>query len=371
MRDPQAVLPFRVLNGVPGYINLLDALNAWQLVKELRAVLGLPAAASFKHVSPAGAAVAVPLSDSLRRAYFLEKAELSPLAAAYARARGADSISSFGDMAALSDVVDVPTANLLRQEVSDGVIAPGYAPEALAILKGKKQGSYLILAIDPEFAPPTTEQRDLFGVTLEQRRNDTLPDASLLKNVVTQAKDLPPEAVRDLLVATIAVKYTQSNSVCLAYDGQVIGLGAGQQSRVHCTRLAAAKADFWYLRQHPSVLALPFRPGLSRPEKNNAVDGFLQEELTPAEERAWVTAFTSPPQRLAHAEKRAWLDSLSGVSLSSDAFFPFRDSLDRAARSGVKYVVQTGGSARDDEVIQAANEYGMVMVFSGLRLFHH
>lgn len=364
-------LPFTVLNGSPGYINLLDALNAWQLVKELRDTLGLPAAASFKHVSPAGAAVGVPLDNALHQAYAIGKVELSPLATAYARARGGDSVSSFGDLAALSDVVDVPTAQLLRREVSDGVIAPGYEPDALQMLKRKKGGSYLVLQIDADYAPPMLERREVYGVTFEQRRNDRIPGPELLQEIVTDETDLSASAARDLLVATLAVKYTQSNSVCLARDGQVIGLGAGQQSRIHCTRLASDKADLWHLRQHPSVLGLALRPKLSRAERNNAIDRYLLEELTEAETEAWLQAFTSPPVRLTAEEKRQWLNTLQGVALSSDAYFPFRDNVDRASRSGVRYVVQAGGSNRDDEVIDAANEYGMVMAFANLRLFHH
>ena len=364
-------LPFTVLNGAPGYINLLDALNAWQLVKELRDTLELPAAASFKHVSPAGAAVAVPLSDTLHKAYAVGSVTLSPLATAYARARGGDSVSSFGDMAALSDVVDVPTARLLRREVSDGVIAPGYEPEALQMLQRKKGGSYVVLQVDPDYAPPLLERREVFGVTFEQRRNDRMPGPELLQEIVTAETELPFAAVRDLLVATLAVKYTQSNSVCLAADGQVIGLGAGQQSRIHCTRLAADKADLWHLRQHPSVLGLSLRPKLSRAERNNAIDRFLLEELTAAETEAWLRAFTAPPVRLTADEKREWLSTLQDVALSSDAYFPFRDNVDRASRSGVRFVAQAGGSNRDDEVIDAANEYGMVMAFANLRLFHH
>lgn len=364
-------LPFSVLNGAPGYINLLDALNAWQLVKELRETLEMPAAASFKHVSPAGAAVGVPLSDQLHQAYAVGKVALSPLATAYARARGGDSVSSFGDMAALSDVVDVPTAQLLRREVSDGVIAPGYEPEALKLLRRKKGGSYLVLQIDPDYAPPLLERREVFGITFEQRRNDRMPGPELLQEVVTDESELPPTAARDLLVATLAVKYTQSNSVCLALDGQVIGLGAGQQSRIYCTRLASDKADLWHLRQHPSVLGLALRPKLSRAERNNAIDRYLLEELTEAETEVWLQAFTAPPVRLTADEKRQWLSTLQNVALSSDAYFPFRDNVDRASRSGMRYAVQTGGSNRDDEVIAAANEYGMVMAFANLRLFHH
>ena len=364
-------LPFTVLNGAPGYINLLDALNAWQLVKELRDTLELPAAASFKHVSPAGAAVGVPLSEPLHRAYAVGKVALSPLATAYARARGGDSVSSFGDMAALSDVVDVPTAQLLRREVSDGVIAPGYEPEALEMLCRKKGGGYLVLQIDPDYAPPLLERREVFGITFEQRRNDRIPGRELFQEIVTAETELPDAAMRDLLVATLAVKYTQSNSVCLARDGQVIGLGAGQQSRIHCTRLAAAKADLWRLRQHPTVLGLALQPKLSRAERNNAIDRFLLDELTPAETQAWLQAFTAPPVRLTAEDKREWLDTLDDVALSSDAYFPFRDNVDRASRSGVRYVAQAGGSNRDDEVIQAADDYGMVMAFANLRLFHH
>ena len=364
-------LPITPLNGTPGYINLLDALNAWQLVRELRQAIGLPAAASFKHVSPAGAAVSVPLSPTLQQIYFVGNLELSPLATAYARARGADRISSFGDWAALSDIVDVPTAQLLRREVSDGVIAPGYEPAALEILRGKKGGGYRIIQIDPDYEPPQLTRRELFGLVLEQKRNDAIPSAADLTDIVTQNRTLPANAIRDLLVALIALKYTQSNSVCYAYDGQVIGMGAGQQSRIHCTRLAGSKADTWYLRQHPRVLSLPFRDKLPRPERDNAIDQFLLEELTPAEEANWQQNFSRPPVRLTRAEKRAWLDQLTGVSLGSDAFFPFRDSIDRAYQSGVSYVAQPGGSIRDDIVIEACDEYNMVMAQTNTRLFHH
>ena len=364
-------LPFRVLNGAPGYINLLDALNAWQLVRELRRAIGLSAAASFKHVSPAGAAVAVPVSDAVRRASFADDVELSPLATAYARARGADRLSSFGDFAALSDVVDVPTAALLKREVSDGVIAPGYEPAALELLRLKRGGTYCVLEIDAGWEPPETEAREVFGITFEQRRNAVVPAPEHLARVVTKNRTLPDEARRDLLLALVTLKYTQSNSVCFAVDGQAIGVGAGQQSRVHCTRLAGAKADRWWLRQHPAVLGLPFRPDLGRPERNNAIDLFLEEGLSPAEERAWLACFTSPPERLSAAERRRWLDGLQGVSFASDAFLPFRDNVDRAAQSGVRYVSQPGGSVRDDLVIEAADEYGMLMAMSGLRLFHH
>ena len=364
-------LPFRVLNGSPGYINMLDALNSWQLVKELREATDLPSAASFKHVSPAGAAVGVPISDTLRQAYFLDNIELSPLAAAYARARGADRLSSFGDWAALSDTVDVTTARLIGREVSDGVIAPGYDDEALKILKAKKDGKYNVVQIDGDFTPGKLESRDVFGVRYEQRRNDIKIDAGLLQKVVTANKDVPDSARRDLIVATIALKYTQSNSVCFAYDGQAIGLGAGQQSRIHCTRIAGEKADRWFLRQYPALLGLKWKKGLGRPERDNAIDLFLQPELTAAEEKYWVEAFAEVPTRLTAAEKRKWLDKLDGVSFSSDAFFPFRDCIDRAQLSGVKYVVQPGGSVRDDDTIGACDEYGMVMLFSGTRLFHH
>jgi AICAR transformylase/IMP cyclohydrolase PurH len=367
----QATMPIQMLSGQAGYINLLDALNAWQLVRELKQALGLPAAASFKHVSPAGAAVGVPLSDTLRHIYFTGDGELSPLAAAYARARGADRVSSFGDWIALSDTVDVATANLIRREVSDGVIAPAYEPEALAILQRKKKGSYRVVQIDPDFEPPMMETRQVFGVTFAQKRNDAVPTAADLSDIVTANANLPDAAKRDMLMALIALKYTQSNSVCYAYDGQIIGMGAGQQSRIHCTRLAGTKADTWFLRQHPRVLDLPFREKIGRTERDNAIDQYLLEALTPAEEAVWLQSFSTPPVRLDSAEKRAWLDQFSGVTLGSDAFFPFRDSIDRAKQSGVSYVVQPGGSIRDDIVIDACNEYGMVMALTGTRLFHH
>jgi AICAR transformylase/IMP cyclohydrolase PurH len=367
----EGALPFQVLNGRPGYINLLDAFNSWQLVRELKQALGLPAAASFKHVSPAGAAVAVPLSDTLKQAYFVGNVELSPLATAYMRARGADRISSFGDWAALSDVVDVPTAQLLKREVSDGVIAPGYEPEALEILRSKKGGGYRILQIDPDYEPDGIETRQVFGVVMAQQRNTAVPTANDLTNIVTAQNTLPEAAQRDLIVALIALKYTQSNSVCYTLDGQVIGMGAGQQSRIHCTRLAGTKADTWRLRQHPRVLALPFVAKIGRPNRDNAIDQFLLDELTPAEEAIWLENFTASPSRLSRAEKRDWLDQLSGVSLGSDAFFPFRDSIDRAQQSGVSYVAQPGGSIRDDLVIAACDEYGMAMALTETRLFHH
>ena len=364
-------LPLTPLNGSPSYINLMDGLNAWQLVRELKSALGLPAATSFKHVSPAGAAVAVDIDEDLSKSYFVANRELSPLAIAYARARGADRLASFGDWIALSDKVDVPTANLIRIEVSDGIIAPGYEPEALNILKKKKGGDYRILQIDPDYEPPALERKQIFGIELEQGRNDFVPDDAFFANAVTQNRSLPESARRDLTVATIALKYTQSNSVCLAYNGQVIGVGAGQQSRVHCVRLASSKADNWYLRLHPRVLNIQFARGLKRPDKINAIDIFLQEDVTPAELKTWQVNFRVLPEPLSTDEKRAWLNQLKGVVLSSDAFFPFRDNIDRAARSGVEYVMQTGGSIADEQVIAAADEYGMVMINSGVRLFHH
>jgi phosphoribosylaminoimidazolecarboxamide formyltransferase/IMP cyclohydrolase len=367
----QGELPLEVLSGSPGYINLLDALNGWQLVRELRAALGLPAAASFKHVSPAGAALGLPLSETERASCFVQDMELSPLAAAYARARGADRMSSFGDFVALSDPCDEATARLITREVSDGVVAPDYTPEALAILRAKREGAYRVLRIDPTYEPPPLERRQVFGVTLEQRRNDLRVGPELFQNVVSQRKDLPPEALRDLIVATITLKYTQSNSVCLAHGGQVTGVGAGQQSRVHCVRLAAHKSDLWFLRQHPRVLEFKFAKGLPRAERNNAIDVYFLEELTPAEQAAWEKAFRVVPPRLTREERRAWLDQVRGVALSSDAFFPFRDSLDRASQSGVSYVAEPGGSVNDAEVIAAADAYGMVLCFTGVRLFHH
>jgi phosphoribosylaminoimidazolecarboxamide formyltransferase/IMP cyclohydrolase len=361
-----------VLNGAPGYINILDALNSWQLVRELKASLDLPAAASFKHVSPAGAAVSVPLTDALKKSYFVDDMEeLSPLATAYARARGADRVSSFGDFIALSDVCDASTAKLINREVSDGVIAPGYDEDALEIFKSKRGGGYLVLKIDPNYEPPVVDRREVFGVTLEQKRNDIVIDKSALENTVTQRKDIPADAARDLIVSLITLKYTQSNSVCFALDGQTIGVGAGQQSRVHCTRLAGGKADLWWLRQHPTVLNLRFVEGISRAEKNNIIDLFLADDITAYEEGMVADSLQGGAQRMTKADKREWLKGLTGVSLGSDAFFPFRDSIDRAARSGVKYVAQAGGSNRDDVVIAAADEYGIAMVMNGIRLFHH
>jgi len=366
-------LPITVLNGSPGYINLLDALNSWQLVRELKSALNLPAAASFKHVSPAGVAVANPLLDVLKKTYFVDDLELSPLATAYARARGADRLCSFGDFIALSDTVDVPTAKLIAREVSDGVIAPTYEPAALEILKSKKQGKYAVIQIDPSYEPPTTETREVFGITFEQRRHDRLVTPSDFTNIVTTKKDLSAFAIRDLTLAWITLKYTQSNSVCFVADGQAIGIGAGQQSRIHCVRLAGQKADLWFLRQHPSVLDLPFKPGIKRPDRDNAIDQFLRDDVTPNEKADWgnIFAHAHAPRQLTLDEKHEWLSKLDSVTLGSDAFFPFRDSIDRAAASGVKYVLEPGGSTRDDAVIQAANEYGMTMIFSGVRLFHH
>ena len=364
-------LPIIVLSGSPGYINLLDALNSWQLVRELKTAINLPAAASFKHVSPSGAAVATPLSDVLKKIYFVDDIELSPLATAYARARGVDRMSSFGDWIALSETVDVPTARLISREVSDGVIAPAYEPEALDILKKKKQGKYSVVQIDPAYEPSALEIRDVFGITFEQHRHDRLVTPADFANIVTKHKELPESAILDMLIAWITLKYTQSNSVCYAVDGQVIGVGAGQQSRVHCTRLAGSKADLWRLRQHPYVLNLPFKPGIKRPDRDNAIDQFLQPDVTDAEKSNWENVFTELPNQLSATERRAWLNGMSDVVLGSDAFFPFRDSIDRAVRSGVKYVLQPGGSNRDEDVITACDEYGMTMVFSGVRLFHH
>jgi len=364
-------LPITVLGGSPGYINVLDALNAWQLVRELKQTVGLPAATSFKHVSPSGVAVAVALSDILKKIYFIDDMELSPLAIAYARARGVDRMSSFGDFIALSDTVDVPTAKLISREVSDGVIAPAYEPDALEILKKKKQGKYAVIQIDQAYEPQRTETRQVFGVSMEQRRNDRPVTRADFANIVTQCKDLPESAVRDMFIAWITLKFTQSNSVCYVADGQTIGVGAGQQSRVHCARLAGSKADLWWLRQHPSVLALPFKDGIKRPDRDNAIDQFLQPDVTDAEKKNWSNVFTHIPDQLTAKERRSWLDGLTDVVLGSDAFFPFRDSIDRAVKSGVKYVLQPGGSNRDEDVISTCDEYGMTMVFSGLRLFHH
>lgn len=369
--NPHGPLPFNVLNGAPGYINLLDALNSWQLVKELREALDTPAAASFKHLSPAGAAVAEPLNDDLKKAYFVQDMDLSPLAVAYARARGADRLSSYGDWAALSDTVDVATARLLRREVSDGVIAPGYRPEALEILKQKKGGGYPVLQIDPDYRPRDTERREVFGLTFEQQSNDLIAGPEILKNVVTRRKEISAEKARDMLVATITLKFTQSNSICFALQGQAIGVGAGQQNRLACTDIAAGKAEAWFLRQHPAVLGLEFRKGARRPEKINAIELYLRGNMTSEEQSAWRVSFRKAPPPFGEAPRREWLRRLEGVTLGSDAYIPFRDNIDRAARTGVEYVIQTGGSVQDDAVIAAADEYGMVMVNTGIRLFHH
>jgi phosphoribosylaminoimidazolecarboxamide formyltransferase/IMP cyclohydrolase len=367
----KGALPFRILNGAPGYINMLDALNSWQLVKELKQVLKLPAAASFKHVSPAGAAVGIPLSDTLKKAYFVDDMETSPLMAAYARARGADRVSSYGDFAALSDTVDVPTARLISREVSDGVIAPGYEKEALDILKAKKGGKYLVIEIDTGYAPEELETREVFGIQFEQKRNNALATADILKNVVTKKKEFTADAVRDLILATATIKYTQSNTIGFGVGGQAIGVGAGQQSRIHCTRLAAEKADRWFLRQHPTILGLKWRKGVARAERNNAIDLYLQARLNRFEKDNLEAAMEIVPPQLTGAQKRDWLSKLKGVSLSSDGMIPFRDTIDRAHESGVAYVVQPGGSIRDADVIKACDDYGMVMAFSGIRLFHH
>ena len=365
-------LPITVLNGKPGYINFLDAFNSWQLVKELKAALGLPAAASFKHVSPAGAAVGLPLSDTLKKIYWVDDLELSPLACAYARARGADRMSSFGDWIALSDVCDVPTAKLIAREVSDGIIAPGYEPEALEILKGKRKGTYNIVEIDAKYVPAPVEHKDVFGITFEQGRNELKIDENSLTNLVTENKNLPAEAKRDLVIALITLKYTQSNSVCYAKDGQTIGVGAGQQSRIHCTRLAGNKADIWHLRQHPKVLALDFMDTIARPNRDNAIDVYISDEYEDViGDDVWQNTFKTRPEPLTREEKKAWLAQFHDVSLGSDAFFPFDDNIERARRSGVSYIVQPGGSIRDDIVIDCCNKYGIAMAFTGIRLFHH
>ncbi|MGN0555891.1 MAG: phosphoribosylaminoimidazolecarboxamide formyltransferase [Candidatus Fimenecus sp.] len=365
-------LPITVLNGKPGYINFLDAFNSWQLVKELKAALGLPAAASFKHVSPAGAAVGLPLSDTLKKIYWVDDLELSPLACAYARARGADRMSSFGDWIALSDVCDVPTAKLIAREVSDGIIAPGYEPEALEILKGKRKGTYNIVEIDANYVPAPVEHKDVFGITFEQGRNELKIDENSLKNLVTENKNLPESAKRDLVIALITLKYTQSNSVCYAKDGQTIGVGAGQQSRIHCTRLAGNKADIWHLRQHPKVLALDFIDTIARPNRDNAIDVYISDEYEDViGDDVWQNTFKTRPEPLTREEKKAWLSQFNDVSLGSDAFFPFDDNIERARRSGVSYIVQPGGSIRDDIVIDCCNKYGIAMAFTGIRLFHH
>ena len=362
----------RVLNGKPGFINLLDALGAWQLARELKAATGLAGAASFKHVSPAGAAIARPLDDAFRKSQMLPDEELSPVAAAYARARGGDRMCSFGDVAAVSEVVDASLANVINREVSDCLIAPGYEPEALDILKAKKKGGFLVLEIDPDYEPSDVETRDVFGFTMEQTRNKAGISADLLKNVVSKKKDIPDDVAQTLLVATIAIKYAQSNSVCLAYDGQLIGMGAGQQSRVHCTRLACDKAEKWLLQQHPRVLNLKFAKNIGRVEKTNVVDSFLLwEELSDAEMAAMLSKLDEIPQPLSRREREAWIKKYDGICISSDAFFPFRDSLDRASRTNVQYVLQPGNSLRDEEVTATADQYGMVMIHSGMRWFLH
>lgn len=364
-------MPLTVLNGRPGYINFMDALNSWQLVRELRQVLQLPSAASFKHVSPAGAGLGLPLNDTLARACMVEGLELSPLAQAYARARGGDRISSFGDWIALSDVVDEATALLIKKDVSDGVIAPGYTKTALTILQAKQQGAYNIVQIDPSYEPAIQERRSIFGIMFEQQRNNLLPTVALLENVVTANNVLPESAKRDLLLAMLTLKYTQSNSVCYVLEGQVIGNGAGQQSRIHCTRLAGDKADLWYLRQHPMVLKLRFKEGVTRTQKDIVIDQYLGRETTQEEMRGWGDLLTGIPPRLTEEDKAFWLKGLQHVALGSDAFFPQRDNIDRACKSGVKYIAQPGGSTRDDIVIEACNAYEMVMAFTGTRLFHH
>ena len=366
-------LPLAVLNGKPGYINFLDALNSWQLARELKEATGLPSAASFKHVSPAGAAAGLPLGETERKMYFVEDgAELSPIACAYIRARGADRLCSYGDWAALSDVCDAATARYLQAEVSDGIIAPGYTEEALEILKRKKKGGYNVVRIDPGYRPAPQEYKDVYGVTFQQGRNEYRIDESLLTNIVTRSHDLPAQAKTDMMVALITLKYTQSNSVCYVKDGQAIGVGAGQQSRIHCTRLAGTKADNWWLRQHPQVLALPFIEGIRRPDRDNAIDVYLSDEWEDLlADGEWQRVFKERPQPLTAEEKKAWIAKQSGVTCGSDAFFPFGDNVERARKSGVQYIVQPGGSIRDDHVIETADKYGMTMCFTGMRLFHH
>jgi AICAR transformylase/IMP cyclohydrolase PurH len=364
--------PLTLLNGTPGYINILDAMAAWQLARELKEATGLPGAASFKHVSPAGAAIARPLSGKLRRSQFLPEEKLSPVAQAYVRARAGDRLSSFGDMAAVSDPVDLSLARVLKREVSDGIIAPGFEPEALELLKRKQKGRYKLFRINPDYEPPLMEYRDVFGFRLEEERNTAGVTRELLENVVTEEKHIPEDVAETLIVATVTLKYTQSNNVCVAYDGQVIGNGAGQQSRVHCTRLACRKADKWLLQQHPRVLDLKLKSGLGRPEKTNIVDQFLLwDELAEAEKRQMLAGLEEEPEPLAPEERREWINGVDGLCISSDAYFPFRDSIDRASRSNVQYVLQPGGSLRDEEVTEAADRYGMVMAHSGLRLFLH
>ncbi len=368
-------LPIKILSGRPGYINFLDAFNSWQLVKEIKEALGMCAATSFKHVSPTSAAVGIPMSDNLKKACFVDDIEgldESPLATAYARARGTDRMSSFGDFIALSDVCDVITAKLIAREVSDGVIAPGYEPEALEILKGKRNGNYNIIEIDPAFTPDPIERKQVYGITFEQGRNEFEINRELLSEIVTDNKELPESAVRDLIIALITLKYTQSNSVCYAVDGQAIGVGAGQQSRIHCTRLAGQKADNWHLRQHEKVLGLPFLPGVKRPDRDNAIDVYISDDYEDLlTDGAWEHLFSEKPAPFTKEEKRAYLGAIKGVALGSDAFFPFGDNIERAAKSGVSYIAEPGGSIRDDNVIEVCNKYGMTMAFTKMRLFHH
>ena len=372
MRDGRE-LPITVLNGKPGYINFMDAFNSWQLVKELKAATGLPSAASFKHVSPAGAAVGLPLSETDKKIYFVEEgAELSPIACAYIRARGADRLCSYGDWAALSEVCDAATANYLKAEVSDGVIAPGYTEEALEILKAKKKGNYNVVQIDPDYVPAAEEYKDVFGITFQQGRNNFKIDEALLGNIVTENKELPQQAKIDMIVSLITLKYTQSNSVCYVKDGQAIGVGAGQQSRIHCTRLAGQKADNWYLRQHPKVLGLQFVDNIRRPDRDNAIDIYTSDEYEDVlAEGVWQNTFKVKPEVLTAEEKKAWIATQSGVTVGSDAFFPFGDNVERARKSGVQYIAEPGGSIRDDNVIETADKYNMTMCFTGMRLFHH
>ena len=368
-------LPIEVINGRPGYINFLDALNSWQLVKELKAATGMPAAASFKHVSPAGAAIGLPLSDTLKRIYFVDdvKIELSPLACAYARARGADRMCSYGDFVALSDICDAATATLIKREVSDGVIAPGYTDEALEILKDKRKGTYNVIKIDPDYTPAPIERKQVFGITFEQGRNEIrLDDPALFENIPTQNKTFTDEAKRDLIIALITLKYTQSNSVCYVKDGQAIGIGAGQQSRIHCTPLAGQKADIWWLRQCPKVMNLPFKPGIRRADRDNTIDVYISEEYEDVlRDGTWEMFFTEKPEVLTAEEKKAWIAQNTKVALGSDAFFPFGDNIERAHKSGVEYIAQAGGSIRDDNVIETCDKYGIAMAFTGVRLFHH
>ena len=365
-------LPIEILNGKPGYINLLDAFNSWQLVTELKKATGLPAAASFKHVSPAGAAVAVPLDETLKKVYFVEGIELSDMATAYIRARGADRMSSYGDFVALSDECDEQTASFLAREVSDGIIAPSYSEKALEILKGKRKGSYLVIKIDPDYVPAVQEKKQVFGITFEQGRNNAVISEELLQNVVTENKNITEAAKRDLLISLITLKYTQSNSVCYVKDGQAIGIGAGQQSRIHCTRLAGNKADVWFLRQNPKVLALPFKDDVRRADRDNAIDVYISDDYDDVlRDGEWQKVFTECPEPLTREEKKEWLTKMKGVSLGSDAFFPFGDNIERAHKSGVEYVAQAGGSIRDDKVIETCTRYGIAMAFTGLRLFHH